>query len=401
MKIAILQSGNNGFFPRFYNNLFKTLNDNGHEVALFSPRTGVNHRTQLSGQRFWGGRLNWHIHNILYHITGIKDVYSTLDTLDLIRKLGVFKPDIIHFHVIGEGILNLPLLIRYISKKKIPLVWTMHDCRAFTGGCPYFDEIGCDKWKTGCGKCPDTQYRLSKIDRTALQWKIFKKYLTGLKNLTIVTPSKWLHDFVKQSFLKDYDCQVIYNGIDQTPFNNTDGFNLRKSLGLTGKKVVLGIAASWTARKGLDSFKYLASALPEDYKIVLVGNIPDEIPNIIKLPPSSDVNLIAAYYNMADVFCNPTLADNFPTTNIEALSSGLPVVTYLTGGSPEEIDSTSGIAVEKGNKKLLTEAIIRVCESPDIYTAESCKRRSTNFGLSQYNKYMSLYNSILENGKGI
>lgn len=395
MKIAVLQSGNNGFFPRFYNNLFRALNEKGYEIALFSPRTGVNHRTQLNGQIFWGGRLNWHIHNLLYKITGLKDVYSTLDTLSLIRKLSKYRPDIIHLHVIGEGIMNLPLLIRYISRKNIPVVWTMHDCRAFTGGCPYFDEVGCDKWKTGCGKCPDHQYRSSIIDGTCWQWKIMKTSLTKLKYLTIVTPSKWLHDFVKQSFLKKYDCKVIYNGIDQSPFINADGSKLRESLGLINKKVVLGIAASWTSRKGFDSFKYLAATLPDDYKIVLVGTTPEDIPNIISLPRTSDVRLIASYYNMADVFCNPTLADNFPTTNIEALSSGTPVVTYSTGGSPEAIDLESGIVVEKGNKAMLAEAIKKICSSSEEYSRHLCLKRSEMFGLAQYDAYVSLYKNML------
>lgn len=395
MKIAILQSGNSGFFPSYYNNFYSALKEKGHQVFLLSPRTGVNYRTQLDGQVFWGGRLNWHVHNLLYQMTGIKDVYSTLDTLDLIRKLAKLQPDIIHFHVIGEGIVNLPLLIRYIARKNIPLVWTMHDCRAFTGGCPYFDEVGCDKWKTGCGKCPDTQYMSSKIERTKLQWKIMKRTLTGLKKLTIVTPSLWLSDYVKQSFLAEYDCRVIYNGINRSPYINANGMKQRTLLGLENKKIVLGVAASWTHRKGLDSFKYLASVLPDEYQIVLVGSISEEIPGIIKLHSTSDSNLLASYYNMADVFCNPTLADNFPTTNIEALSAGTPVVTYRTGGSPEAIDMTSGISVEKGNKQMLAEAIVKICSSDDNYTVESCRKRSEKFGLHQFDEYITLYQNIL------
>ena len=395
MKIAIIQSGNNGFFPNFYNNLGSVLKENGYNFALFSPRTGMNYRRQLNDQIFWGGRLNWHIHNFLYKITGIKDVYSTLDTLDLIIKLSKYKPDIIHLNVIGEAILNIPILTRYIAMKNIPIVWTMHDCRAFTGGCPYFDEVGCDKWKNGCGRCPDKQYRSSKIDGTRLQWNIMKKSLKSLKNLTIVTPSLWLHDFVKQSFLKEYDCKIIYNGINQTPFINADGYIIRNSLGLNNKKIILGVAASWTTRKGLDSFKFLASMLPEEYQIVLVGAISEDIPKVIKLPPTSNVNLMASYYKMADVFCNPTLADNFPTTNIEALSAGTPVVTYRTGGSPEAIDSKSGIVVEKGDKQSLAEAIVRICSSANEYSIDSCLERSKKFGVSQYNEYIALYKNIL------
>lgn len=395
MKIAILQSGNSGFFPRFYKNLHNAIKFHHYDVSLFSPRSGVNHRNILIDQIFWGGRLNWHIHNLLYKITGLKDVFSTLDTLDLIRKLSKFKPDIIHFHVIGEGILNLPLLMRFLVKKKIKIVWTMHDCRAFTGGCPYFDEIGCYKWKTGCGNCPDTHYRSSKIDKTNLQWKLMKRTLAGLDNLTIVTPSLWLQKFVKESFLKDYECKLIYNGLDISAFSCSDGYAMRKQLNLLDKKIILGVAASWTARKGLDSFKYLAKYLPPEYQIVLVGNINEEIPNIIKLPSTSNIKLLADYYNMADIFCNPTLADNFPTTNIEALAAGTPVVTYKTGGSPEALDNNTGIMVEKGNKKELLDAIIKMSSSLDKFSEIACKKRSECFGLTQYNEYVSLYNKIL------
>lgn len=395
MKIGVLQACNNGFFPHFYRNIFDALTRQGDTAVLFSPRNGSNYRTRLPGQIFWGSRLNWHVHSMLYKLTGVKDIYSTLDTLDLIYKIKQVKPDLIHLNVIGDCILNLPLFMRYISKHNIPVVWTMHDCRAFTGGCPYFDEVECYKWKFGCGNCNDTQYRTSLCDKTARQWRIMKTALTDIPRMTIVTPSMWLQKFVKQSYLKNYKCSVIYNGIDQGIFNSANGDIIRKNLGLTHKKIVLGVAASWTARKGLDSFKYLAYNLPDDYQVVLVGNLPENIPRIVNLPATSDIKEIANYYAMADVFCNPTLADNFPTTNIEALSVGTPVVTYRTGGSPEAVDTTSGLVVEKGNYTKLIKAVTEICTNKDCFSTESCKQRSKCFSTSQYDKYVSLFKNIV------
>lgn len=165
-----------------------------------------------------------------------------------------------------------------------------------------------------------------------------KAAFTGVKNLTIVTPSQWLKGQVEQSFLKDYPVVVIPNGIDQRVFHPTDGTALRQKLGLEGKYVILGVANVWERRKGLPAFLKLAEKLPASMQIILIGlskkqlkNLPS---NVMGLERTESAQELADYYSMADVFVNATLEDNFPTTNLEALSCGTPVITFETGGSP-------------------------------------------------------------------
>lgn len=399
MKIAILHAGNTGFFPRYYKAINAAAKACGDDVTLFAPNSGRNNRTVLPNQQLWGTRFNWFVHSRLYKLTGIQDVFSVVETRLLIRKLKQYQPDVLHFNVINDKIINIPMLVNFINKHSIPVIWTMHDCRAFTGQCPYFDEVGCVKWKTGCGKCPLCE---TKIDNTHLTWKIRRKYHAGIRNLTIVTPSQWLADFVKESVFKEHPVEVIYNGVDLNGFSAQVDCDVRKMYHIPeSTHIVLGCAINWEERKGLVYFEKLADMLPPEYRIVLLGNInPDKKKqlhdnNIICTGRTQTFKELVAWYQTASVFCNPTLADNFPTVNIEALASGTPVVTFKTGGSPEAIDENTGIVVEQGDVDALYDAIINVTTHRTIYTSEDCKRRSLLFSNLRYSSYVHLYHKLV------
>ena len=227
MKIAIIHAGNVGFFPKYYYGISDSIKKNGDNVKLFVPNSGRNKRNTLSNQSTFGTRFNWFIHYNLYKLTGIQDTFSFFATLNLIRKIKKYSPDIIHLNLINDKILNIPLFVRYVNKNNIAIVWTMHDCRAFTGQCPYFDEVDCFRWKTGCGKCPICE---AKIDNTNITWNIRRKWETKIKRMVIVTPSKWLANYVKQSFLKNYPVEVIYNGVDIDGFSKDTKLDVRKSV---------------------------------------------------------------------------------------------------------------------------------------------------------------------------
>lgn len=399
MKVAILQSTLAGFFPSYYRSLYNILSAKGDDVIVLGNTNGINRKVTLPNKIMFGTRMNWHIHHALYKITGVKEIFSFFDTLDLICKLKKFSPDVIHLNVINGCILNMPLLVRYANRHTIPVVWTMHDCRVFTAFCSYPDEKNCDKWKNGCHDCPICD---AMIDNSELQWKINRKWNGGFKNLTIVTPSEWLAGFVRESFLEKHPLRVIYNGVDTKAFSAPSSFDVRKKYDIaTDKKIVLGCAINWEPRKGLPFFEQISEMLSENYQIVLVGGIGDEQKkaltqkSIVCTGRISTVDEMVAWYQSASVFCNPTLADNFPTTNIEALAAGTPVATFRTGGSPEAIDEKTGIVVEQGNVKSLYEAIIKISENRDLYTSDNCRTRSQMFSLEQYNKYVETYHSVL------
>ena len=403
MKIAILHAANVGFFPRYYKAIASAIESNGDDVALFVPNSGRNKRNVLPNQQTFGSRLNWHVHYNLYKLTGVQDVYSVFSTMSLISKLKAFHPDVIHMNVVNDKIINMPMLVRYINNNTIPVVWTMHDCRAFTGQCPYFDEVNCMRWQTGCAKCPQCA---TWIDNTHLTWKIRRKWHAGINNLTVVTPSRWLADFVKESFLKKHPVKVIYNGVDIDGFSHETISDVRKAYDIIPeKKIVLGCSIFWEKRKGLIYFEQLVKLLPDNYQIVLVGNINDEQKQklntlgIICTGRTKTFDEMVAWYQTASVFCNPTMADNFPTVNIEALAAGTPVVTFNTGGSPEAIDENTGVVVRQGNIKMLRDAVVNVAEHKESYTYENCIRRSKFFSNKEYDLYIELYETIMQQNR--
>lgn len=336
--------------------------------------------------------------HFIHLVTGYHNIGSWFGTLGLLKKIDKIKPDIIHIHNLHLWVVNVPMLFSYIKKHGIKVVWTFHDCWAFTGQCPHFTMAKCDKWKDGCCSCRQyKEYPKSLVDRTKTMYRLKKRWFTEVKDMVIVTPSQWLADLVKQSFLKDYDVKVINNGIDLSVFKPTES-DFRKKHHLEGKYIILGVAAPWTKRKGFDVFAELAKRLDDKFRIVLVG-ISDEqsrtLPeNIIGIKRTSDQKELAEIYSAADVFANPTREDNFPTVNIESLACGTPVVTFNTGGSPEIIDKTCGSVTECDDIDAFERELRRVCEDKP-YSEDACVLRSKRYDMNdKFEEYVKLYNSL-------
>lgn len=296
----------------------------------------------------WGVKL----HGVYTRITDKTGFASTLSTRKLLNWLDEIEPDIIHLHCIHGYFINISLLFTYIKEKNIKVIWTQHDCWAFTGHCAYFDACGCEKWKTGCHDCEQlTTYPASRLmDNSKWNWKTKKELFTGA-NVTVVTPCEWLSELVKISFLREYPIRVIYNGIDTNVFKPTKSY-FKKKNEIEAKKMILGVASEWTERKGLRDFIELDEMLDKkEYVIVLVGVSKKQVENlpkdIIALNRTNNIKELVEIYSAADVYFNPTYEDNFPTTNLEATACGTPVITYDTGGSPESVDPRA--VVQKGN----------------------------------------------------
>lgn len=347
-----------------------------------------------------GGAIGKTVHIILAKLTGRHGCYSHYATLKLIRKIKKVQPDVIHLHNIHGWYLNWKMLFGYLKRAGIPVVWTLHDCWSFTGHCPHFIAIGCDKWKLGCDDCPlYKSYPGCFFDDSKKQYALKKRCFTDVPNMTIVTPSQWLADLVKESYLKDYKTVVINNGIDLTKFKpRTSNFRNQYSLG--NKVILLGVAFDWSQRKGIDVFKRLAEELPENYAIVLVGvsdAVAKDLPNrIIPIACTQSQEELAEIYSAADVFVNPTREDNFPTVNMEALACGTPVITFDTGGSPEIIDETCGIVVPCDDISALEKASHHVVEDK-LFTAEACRKRAEQFDMQdKFAEYVKLYHELCD-----
>lgn len=332
---------------------------------------------------------------------GLNGFFSFFATLRLLLFLKKNKVQLIHLHNIHKFCFNFPILFRFIKKHHIPVIWTLHDCWSFTGRCPYFDLMKCDKWKKGCHNClyPKVFYPQACKDTTKMMWNFKRKWFTGIQNCIIVTPSLWLAGLVKQSYLKDYPVKVINNGIDLSVFKPTES-DFREKHGLVGKKVVLGVAFGWEKRKGLDVFIELAKRFPDDYRIVLIGTDDDVdkqlLANIISIHRTQNQKELAEIYTAADVFANPTREENYPTVNMESIACGTPVVTFRTGGSPEISDETCGSVVDYDDVDALEIEIRRICEEK-TYSVENCIKRAKSFDMNdRFEEYVKLYKEMQE-----
>ena len=333
------------------------------------------------------------IQTVIARVFGNYGFEAKRTTKGLVAHLERIKPDILHIHNIHSHDCNLEILFKYIKANNIKTYWTFHDCWAFTGYCPHFDMIGCDKWKTECKNCPQKGYYSCFFDCSNQNFNKKKKLFQDL-DLTIITPSQWLADKVKESFLKDYPVKVINNGIDLSVFKPTES-DFRKKHNLEDKFILLGVAFDWGERKGLDVFVELSKKLDDNFQIVLVGTsneVDKQLPeNIISIHRTANQQELAEIYTAADLFVNPTREEVLGMVNIEALACGTPVLTFNTGGSPECIDENCGIVVPKDDIEALYNVILKNY-TENAFSKENCLKRAENFDMNdRFQEYIKLY----------
>lgn len=348
------------------------------------------------------------IHGIATRIFDYHGLMSKGATRKLVRHIAQIQPDIIHLHNIHGYYLNYPMLFRYLKESSIPVVWTLHDCWSYTGHCAHYMFAGCQKWQDHCHHCPaKAAYPCSLwADRSYNNFEQKQLSFLSLDNLTLVPVSRWLENDLRRSFFKDHSIVQIYNGIDCQKFRPTNhGTIIRQQYHIPqDNKIVVGVASNWY-RKGLPDFLQLRSMLSEEYSIILVGLNKKEIKTlpqgIIGLRRTQNQKELVDIYSVADVYFNPTWEDNFPTTNLEAMACGTPVVTYRTGGSPECISPETGCVVAQGNVYAASEHISEICANGKKKYRNACRERITTlFDRDiRFSDYIALYKNILRKGK--
>ncbi|MDD2961208.1 MAG: glycosyltransferase [Muribaculaceae bacterium] len=343
-----------------------------------------------------GGWLDVILHALYTRLTDRHGLASTRPTQNLIQKIKEIKPDIIHLHNIHGYYINYKLLFEYLNSTDIPIVWTLHDCWPFTGHCAFFESINCYKWKNSCYHCKvDNYYPKAFADNSLENFKLKKLYFTSNNNLCLVPVSNWLAGYVGESFLKNKKIKVIHNGINISSFAPcTDG---------NDENIILGVANVWDYRKGLHDFIKLAEILGNRYKIVLVGlskpQIKDLPAGIAGIEHTESVHELASLYSSAKAYINFTYEDNFPSTNIEALACGTPVITYRTGGCPEAITPSTGFIIRQGDIQGAVDAINEIERVGKSHYSKVCRKYAeTHYNKdNQFEKYIELYNELLSN----
>lgn len=335
--------------------------------------------------------LDCHIHNRLAGMTMLQGCFSRFKTRKFLRWVKEYNPDIVHLHNIHGSFINHKLLFRYLKKHQPRVIWTLHDCWTLTGGCAYYDMVECDKWKTTCSSCPQ---KTGFWDGSRFMHRRKKEWFSGVSDMTLVANSEWTASQARMAYMKQYPVKVIYNGINLSVFKPTQS-DFRQRYGLEDKKIVLGVAFGWDARKGLDVFVELAKRLPDEYKIVLVGTneqVDKQLPdNILSIHRTHNQSELAEIYTAADVFANPTREEAFGLVNIEALACGTAGVTFRTGGSPECYDDTCGVVVEKNDVDAMEREIRRICGTKP-YDLNACVKFAQDFDMyARYQEYVDLY----------
>lgn len=398
MKIVQINLGNFGSTGNIAKNINKLAISKGNEAYFVYPYNGLNKPTE-SNDIIIGSKIGKFFDRKIGEITGYQGCFARKSTKKILCTLDRIKPDIIHLHNLHGGYINLSMLFSYIKSRRIRVVWTLHDCWAFTGQCPYFTMSKCEKWKVGCHHCNQINiYPKSYVDQTKNMWELKKKWFTGVEDMHIITPSHWLSDLANDSFLNDYDIRVINNGIDLDVFKSTIS-HFRKKYNIGSKYIVLGVADSWGKRKGLDVFLELGQMLPKTYQIVLVGTndrIDQQLPeNIISIHRTQNQHEMAEIYSAADVFANPTREENYPTVNMESLACGTPVVTFNTGGCSEIIDKTCGIVSPANDVNKFMNEIMKVCEEK-TFLKEDCIKKAKSFDKNdRFQEYINLYEELI------
>lgn len=350
-----------------------------------------------------GGSVSCGIHARMFNYFGLQDMFSYFATRKLLKQLDEIKPDIIHCHVINDCFLHMGLFVDYVNKRNINVVWTFHDARVLTGMCPCPIYTGCNQWRTDCKHCPKDNRFLAPAHEiiNLSNWvHCYRKHTIGrIKHLTIVTPSKWMAGLVNESYLKQNRCIVINNGINHNVFKKIQS-DIRIKYGIAEeKKMLLTVGNPIGELKGRKYLHRLISELPQErYEFVMVGCYETDVEkykqvsNVLAFPRINRDELIA-FYSAADLFVNTTLADNFPTVNLEAQACGCPIVAFDSDGTPETVDPKRGKVVSRKDYDALKQAILNfhyegASEAAISFAAQFDQKKCIE-------QYIKLYNELL------
>ena len=322
-------------------------------------------------------------------------------TYNIINKIKEINPDLIHLHNIHGYYLNYSILFKFLSKFNIPIVWTLHDCWAYTGHCAHYTFVKCHHWKTGCHHCcQKNTYPSSWVfDRSKQNYLEKKESFTSIRNMTIVPVSNWLADEVNKSFLNKYPIKVIHNGIDIKIFSPQN--ISKKELGINDDFLILGVASIWEGRKGLDDFIKLRKLLPSNYVIVLIGLTQkqiDKLPDgIVGIKRTNNVNELVQYYSAADVYINFSVEETFGMTTCESLACGTPVIVYNSTACPEIVSNDTGYVVEIGDFDDIINKLKVIKKLGKEQYKNVCRQRVIQYFNKEdkYYEYLNLYKALL------
>ncbi|MCP3940414.1 MAG: glycosyltransferase [Desulfobacteraceae bacterium] len=325
-------------------------------------------------------------------------------TRNLIKILEREHPDVVHIHCINGYMVNIYKLLNYLKENNFSTIITLHAEFMYTAGCGH--ALNCEKWKTGCGECPQRKNGRPAsmvFDRSANEWKLMENSFENFNKLVITSVSEWLHNRAKQSpFFKDKKMKIVMNGIDTLDIYNPKEFKeLKEKLGLKNEKIVLHVTANFDdpLKGGKYVLKIAERLKNKNVKILIVGsnNGKYKLPsNVLILPKTKDRLELAKLYSMADITLLTSLRETFSMICAESLSCGTPVVGFKAG-APEKIALKKySKFVEHGNINMLKDAINEYIELKSKNSIQIAKEASIKYSKKEmFKKYYTIYRELL------
>ncbi len=397
MKVLIINSvcgyGSTG---KIVSDIYNVLKKDGHDVKVaygFGKARGVNQDDLIRINNKFG----YYCHNVLTRLTDRTGFYSHIQTKILIKKIKKFEPDVIHLHNLHGFYINIKDLFNYLSKSNIPIIWTLHDCWAMTGHCTHFSYEECNKWMEGCHNCPlKKEYPKSLFfDNSTKNFNQKKALFTSVNNMTIATPSDWLSNIVRSSYLSKFEVLTVRNGLDLDIFKPVKSSFREKNKISSDKKIILAVANVWSRRKGFDDLIELSKLINDNMMLVIVGvnqrSSYDSNNKILFIPRTNNVEELVEIYSASDVFVNPSYEETMGMVTVEALACGTPAVVYNKTAVPELIDENTGVVVEAGNIEGLYKAICKIDKKKYSTRKYMLKLNKKNV----YDTYYELYCKVL------
>lgn len=344
-----------------------------------------------------------YIRRVLNKFFGKKQKHSNAGTKRLIKNIKRQKPDLIHVHNVQQNSVNYQLFFDFLKESNIPVVYTLHDCWAFTGGCYHFTKKNCELYQSGCDNCLNKK-SLDDLTISPTQAFSIKKELIGEnKNIFPVCVSKWLCEVAKKSYVGNMKNLpiTIYNGIDTKIFSPKKVDKLQNYGIKDGTFVILGIASYWNENKGVSLFLELINKIEFPIKIILVGGNLEPIKRLndsrfILIDRTESAKELAEIYSIADVFINTSLEETFGLTTAEALACGTPAIVFNSTACPEVIDEKTGIVIPYDIDALVN-AVCKIEQKGKEYYSKNCRGRVVNLFTKErmVSDYLELYEDVL------
>jgi len=401
MKVLLINTVcGHGSTGRICTDIADVLQKRGDECFIAYGQLSTDYQNSFK----IGGVLENHFHNLFSRITGRQGYFTITGTKKLIKYIQTVEPDIIHLHNLHGNYLNLEILFNYLARIDKPVIWTLHDCWAYTGKCAHYTDTGCYKWETHCHNCPQVKKYPTSLyfDRSLNMFAEKKKRFTSVRNMTIITVSQWLAMEAKRSFLAQYPIIPIYNWVDHSVFKPISK-NLKPKFGFSEDKfVILVVSACWNKNDTkLNDLINLSKIIPDNMQIAMVGQMKskNKIPaNITHIPYVQDLCAMAEIYSMADVYVHLSVEDTFGKVIAEAMSCGTPAIVYNSTASPELIDKGCGFIVEKRNINAIYVAIQQIeTDGKQKYSITSRRRVQRDFDYIEITgKTIQLYKSLID-----